>query len=239
MLSRPFAFTYVSLAYVPQRLGIVLWKCLGVRPENILKNTFKYVGEDVVFSDPYCHRNNKHAKTVYVKNKQGQPLIFTTPKTKIHCNQNNDKNRCAVCVDQGASEMRKFLGFLEDFDNKVKAEALSGQWFGKHLTPVTIGKMYYPSTTLVSGEHIIRYKFPDDVHFFDNNINPIGPDHIKRGGQLRAIIFPLVWMLGDKFGVSWRIMQGMVWEPQRRFPGPQAFPKITASLSSRGEGGEK
>ncbi len=146
-------------------------------------------------------------------------------------------NQCAVCVDQKTSEEKEFWGFLEDLDNKVKAEALSKGWFGKPMAHKdTIGRMYNPSIKLISDrldrchKHMLRYKIPDNAVFFDDNRNLIRSNHIEKGGKLRAIIFPLVWMMGNRFGVSWKIIQGMVWKPQRRFPGPQAFPNITASL---------
>jgi hypothetical protein len=82
MLSRPFILTCVSLEYVPHRLGIVLWKCLGVRPEDILKKTLGYcVGNNVVFSNPFLSQNGTWKVNIF--NKRGQPSKIATPKMRL------------------------------------------------------------------------------------------------------------------------------------------------------------
>ena len=132
----------------------------------------------------------------------------------------------------------KFRANIEKFENKIKADALVNQkeWFGKStMTKDHIDMFWTPILKFAKGENgepdhnknpTLNVKMPIwegvwNVELFDPQSRKIFPDAtnehvtpvdlIAKGSHVAVVLqCGGVWFAGGKFGVTWKLFQGVV-----------------------------
>lgn len=118
--------------------------------------------------------------------------------------------------------VQKFYSFVREVEDAVKAKVLeqSVEIFGSQITETAINAMFN-SNIKTSGDHDpkFRVKIDDTVVIFDVNQTDVTPSlenalYSKHSGVAMVEIGG-VYFLNRMFGITWKVNQLKVYEPQR------------------------
>jgi hypothetical protein len=214
-----------------------------------------------------CKINASGGKSVGIYNSQtGQSLFVGTPLLMTWgLQQYTDEKTGKVSYEMAlqfpnddfeTAETRAFLKSMTDFENKLKADALtnSKDWFAKpKMTPDAIDALFTPILKVpmdkltcekdLSKKPTMRIKMPfwqgkwEGVEIYNTDGSCLFPSAADPNASPMEIITKLshmktmiqcggLWFANGKFGVTWRFVQGMI-QPRLSMRG-----KCHLSLSS-------
>lgn len=194
---------------------------------------------NITYSAPRVLQNG--GKSIYISY-NGKKLVMQTPEMTVPFGMNkwdNDgKSPCKYSIDlsfkgkESREVLNKFFEGLTDMDKKLIDDGLANSptWFKKKHSSIDVVKELY--TPIVkfpkdkNGEITDKYPptfklslphngtdFTCDV--YDNKKNLVDLNAIEtKGAKISAIIQCMgIWMVGSKFGVSWKVIQMKVTLP--------------------------
>lgn len=127
---------------------------------------------------------------------------------------------------EGDPELVQYLSFLQSVDDNNKAQALAhvDQWFKKKHSAEVIDAFYFKNILPASpeNEHIYSPKFNTKLQvsngkfiteFYNQHKQEIKFDDIQAGVRVKPLIEARsLWFAANNFGMSYRIIQLMVYE---------------------------
>lgn len=186
--------------------------------------------------------NENGGKSIYI-GYNGTPLIIQTPKLSTPFGMsvyNKDiettpgeviKYSAPVNITEDNLSCVNFKKFLAEFDKKIIEDAVtnSKDWLGKAQKEKVISAFYNPLLNYPkdkeTGEVIDKYdpKFKIPLLVKDGTLmtscynddgESVQVNNVPSKSSMRAILQCMgIWVVGKRFGVSWKVMQLIVEEP--------------------------
>ena len=188
----------------------------GIKTTNVTDAKW----DEMKFSTPRTNTGKRFIKVFYEKN----PLVLRLPKLKIPFDsQLSQYGQLEMNVSLGSNE--KVITALKEMDDQMMTFVDTHGWYNKDDE-----KTYFPSLReSKNGDYppTFKIKIPKrdgviDADFFDkdkkkikvNNDSDVLSLLKKNTHVISAIECTGAWFMGDRYGLSWKVVQMRVYEPE-------------------------
>lgn len=201
-----------------------------------------FTNDIIAYNSPVINKSGGKSINIYNKDCR-KALCITTPLMLtwgISDYEGNERYEMALqfpSEDYRDEKTNKFLQVMEDFENKIKEDALknSKEWFGKqHKSMDVLEALWTPMLKYMKNKETgepdktkapsLRVKVPcydgvwkpnifnlEHQKIFPTNDATLTPmDFIHKGDQIATVIqCGGIWYANGKFGVTWRLLQAV------------------------------